>query len=117
MHGGPQEVGQLLDQVAPQVHVERLHPPADGQDREVPLEGRAQQAQFELVAHPAGAAVARVGIGTVAGGVDVPPADEDQPVEDRGHPVVAAGVGWSLPPSPGARRSSASPPDASTTSR
>ena len=88
----PHHVGEVLDQVPAQVDVEQLMAPADGEDREVGPQGRRQQGAFGPVTHRVDPADAGVGVLTEGGGVDVPPADQDQTVEG-GHHLVGARLG------------------------
>jgi len=82
-----EEVGQLLNQVAPEMDVEQLDAPAEGQHRKVPVQCARQQPDLELVPLEIGATVAGVGVLAVALGVEVAPTDEDQAVEDGEQPV------------------------------
>ena len=97
-----QQVGQLLDQGPAEQDVEDLVTTADGEERQVPLEGRLDQAELRLVAEPAHAAVAAVGLLSVAFGRHVPTADDHQAVDglDEGAGDGGDGAGRGRRPHP-----------------
>ena len=69
--------------VPPEMHVEQLHPPADGQHRQSCASAARQQGQLGGVAPGVDPRVAGCGRLAVAGGVDVATAHEHQGVERR----------------------------------
>ena len=76
------EVGQMLVQRAAARHVERLHPAADGEHRQIALGRAGEHRQLVLVAHAVDVGPEqRVRGVAVDAGVDVGPAAEDQAVE------------------------------------
>ncbi len=94
---GTEDVGQLLDQLAAQGDVEQLHAAADGQERQVPGQGQVHQIKLQVVAPPIGAAISGIGALTVADGVDIPPTDQDQSVEQGHHLLELRGPAGSTP--------------------
>ena len=70
--------------------------PADGQQRQIPLEGGIEQLELELVAELICATVPIIGLLAIALSRDVTPADHDQPVQSvhqcAGHASDGHGV-------------------------
>ena len=73
----------MLDQVASEEDVEHLDAPADGQHREVALEGGVEQRELEVVPWSLTPPLRGSGVLAVPAGRDVAPADQDQSVERR----------------------------------
>ena len=77
--------GRCWTSVPPQRDVDQLHPAADAEHRQVALDRRARERDFEAVALGHRVDRLRVGARAVGGRVDVGAAGEDQPVEQREH--------------------------------
>ena len=84
------EVGEVLDERAPEGDVDQLHPPADPEHRHVRLDRRPREGDLERV--PLGHRVVglRMGRLAVAGGVDVGSPGEHQAVDQLEHLVRLA---------------------------
>jgi hypothetical protein len=86
------DVGDVLDQGAAQQDVEQLHPPADGQQRQVPAQRGLEQRDLGGVPLRPGGGRVRSGLLAVPRRVDVGPAGEHQAVQPADH-VGADGAG------------------------
>ena len=89
------DVGQVLVQRPAPGDVEHLQPPADGEHRHVGGEGRVEQVDLPPVAVGSGALGLGVGLGAVAGGVDVGAPGEDQGVDGAERPACRGRAGRS----------------------
>ena len=81
----PDDVGEVLNEVAAAHDVQHLGPAADRQHGEVALERRRQQRELAAVACRVRAVRRRIGVGAVRLGGHVVAAREDEPVERVEH--------------------------------
>ena len=77
------DVRQVLDQRAAANDIDQLHPAADAQHRDVLRECGPQQRELGRVALGTGVGRLRLGLGAVAGRVEVRAAGQHEPVDDR----------------------------------